>query len=144
MNAKTPSKDLILEQMDLLWNEGETAGIYDLFADEFIRSDPRLGIIEGPHGMTDYVQDLRGQYPDLQITFLDHLFAGDKLVLHWRYQGTDIGDRPDRQSRPTGKRVDFSGVDILRFEEGKIVEDLAYYNLLAVLQQLGLIPALSL
>ena len=140
MTEKSISPDLLLEQIDLLWNEGETADIYELFAEDFVRDDPRLGIIEGPDGMLDYVHDMRGQYPDLKITFLDHLFAGDKLVVHWRYQGTDVGDRPDRQSTPTGKRVDFHGVDILRLEEGKIVEDLAYYNLMAVLQQLGVIP----
>jgi predicted ester cyclase len=43
---------------------------------------------------------------------------------------------------PTGKRVAIRGIDILRIAGGKIVEIWANFDLLGMLQQLGVVPAL--
>ncbi len=41
---------------------------------------------------------------------------------------------------PTGKEVTFTGIDVLRIAEGKVVERWAEGNDLEVMQQLGAIP----
>ena len=42
---------------------------------------------------------------------------------------------------PTGKQATVSGIDILGFEQGKIVEHWGNRDELGMLQQLGVIPA---
>ena len=40
----------------------------------------------------------------------------------------------------SGKRMEMRGIQIDRFEEGKLVEERAEFDLLGALQQLGAIP----
>jgi predicted ester cyclase len=42
---------------------------------------------------------------------------------------------------PTGKRISVTGIDIFRFEGGKIVEHWNQSDMLGLLQQLGAIPS---
>jgi predicted ester cyclase len=61
------------------------------------------------------------------------------IVFHGTNQGTHEGDFLG--IAPTGKRVSFSGIVILRVVDGKIVERWAQLDNLSLLQQLGAIPA---
>jgi hypothetical protein len=44
---------------------------------------------------------------------------------------------------PTGKQIQFSGCSIYRFKDDLIVEQWEYGDMLSMLQQLGVIPALG-
>ena len=89
--------------------------------------------------MAEYVRDLRVQYPDLLVTFEEIVFDGEKMVSHWRFKGTDMGMHAASQGPPTGKKVDFKGVDVVHFKDGKIVDDYIYFDQLEILQQLGIV-----
>jgi predicted ester cyclase len=43
---------------------------------------------------------------------------------------------------PTGKKIDLSGIEIFRIENGKIAEIWGQADLLGLMQQLGVIPQL--
>ena len=62
--------------------------------------------------------------------------AQDRIVYVWRIDATHTGDL--RGMPPTGQTVSFSGVAIDRLEGGQIVEEWVYFNLLDLLQQLGM------
>jgi ketosteroid isomerase-like protein len=48
---------------------------------------------------------------------------------------------PDgRELPPTGKRVEIKGMELVRVRDGKIVLNTLYYDNLASLTQLGLVP----
>jgi predicted ester cyclase len=42
---------------------------------------------------------------------------------------------------PTGKEIEFGGVNIFRFEDGKIVEDWVYRETAGMMRQPGACPA---
>jgi predicted ester cyclase len=44
---------------------------------------------------------------------------------------------------PTGKRIQFSGCSIYHFEDDRIVEQWEYGDMLDMMQQPGIIPALG-
>ena len=44
---------------------------------------------------------------------------------------------------PTNKRATVTGVDIDRYQGGKVVEAWASYDMLGLLQQLGVVPSLA-
>jgi predicted ester cyclase len=44
---------------------------------------------------------------------------------------------------PTNKHATVTGVDIARFQNGKVVEAWASYDMFGLLQQLGVVPALA-
>jgi predicted ester cyclase len=41
---------------------------------------------------------------------------------------------------PTGKRVQVSSIDIIRFEDGKAAEHWGETDVMAMMQQLGVVP----
>ena len=83
-------------------------------------------------------RQLFAAFPDLHVTIQDQLAEGDKVVTHKLFQGTHQG--PFMGVAPTGKPIEFAVIDILRLDNGKVVEHWAIQDRLALLQQLGLVP----
>ena len=64
------------------------------------------------------------------------------MASRWTIAGTHRGTF---QGVPaTGRLVTFSGIDFSRVVEGKVAEHWAQFDLLAVLQQIGAVPAAAL
>lgn len=123
-----------------LWNEGDMTVLQERFAPDFERHDRFHGDVIGRDGMAEHVHILRTQYPDLKITVHDLVYDGQTFVSHWRFQGTDLGDPGQRPVPPTKKPVDFNGVSIYHFDGDHLVDEQVYYDLLIVMQQLGVVP----
>ena len=77
-------------------------------------------------------------FPDLHVTIQSQIAEGDKVVTHKIFHGTHQGEFAG--AAPTGKRIEFPVIDILRVAEGKIVEHWAVQDRTVMLQQLGLMP----
>jgi steroid delta-isomerase-like uncharacterized protein len=78
-------------------------------------------------------------FPNIQHTIEDTIAEGDKVVYRTTLKGTHTGEFMGIP--PTGKSVIINDFTLLRIAEGKIVEWWYDCNLLAVMQQLGLMPA---
>ncbi|MEJ2206272.1 MAG: ester cyclase, partial [Gemmatimonadota bacterium] len=82
------------------------------------------------------VQDFRTQFPDASVTIRDVIEAGDRATIAWTFTGTNTGpgDFP-----PTGRSVEVSGVSVERWEGGKLVEELVFFDTLSFMCQLGVV-----
>jgi predicted ester cyclase len=78
-------------------------------------------------------------FPDVQVTIEDMIAEGDKVVGRVTYRGTHKGEFSGIPL--TGKTVTFGGIDIVRFADGKAVENWFSGDTLGLMQQLGAIPA---
>jgi steroid delta-isomerase-like uncharacterized protein len=79
--------------------------------------------------------------PDLHATIDDLVAEGNKVVVRYTVEGTQQGALPGVP--PTGKRFRISGISIYRLAEGKITEQREQMDMLGLMQQLGVIPALG-
>ena len=77
-------------------------------------------------------------FPDLHVTIQDQVAEGDKVVTHKLFQGTHQGTFMG--VAPTGRPIAFAVIDILRLDNGKVVEHWAIQDRLALMQQLGMLP----
>jgi predicted ester cyclase len=77
-------------------------------------------------------------FPDLHVTIQDQVAEGDKVVTHKLFQGTHHGTFMGLA--PTGRQIAFAVIDILRLDNGKVVEHWAIQDRLALMQQLGILP----
>jgi len=82
---------------------------------------------------------LRSAFPDFKATINDLIAEGDKVVIHMTWNGTQQGEFMGIP--PTGKRISVGIFDILRIAEGQIVEHWGLMDRMAMMQQLGVIPA---
>jgi len=77
-------------------------------------------------------------FPDVTITLDEVLLAEDeKVVVRWTARGAHQGET-EEFGRPTGRRFEFEGITIHRFEGEKIAEHWERYDNISFAQQLGL------
>jgi steroid delta-isomerase-like uncharacterized protein len=124
--------DRVLE----MWNEANLDIAEEVYAPEIVRHD--CGVPEdivGLENINNYLKNFFNAFPDLHIAVDEMIIAGNKMVQRWTFTGTNTGSMGDMP--PTGKNVQFSGVSIVHFVNGKAVEIWDFYNALDMMQQLG-------
>lgn len=121
-----------------LWDKGELAVADEIIAPDFVDHDPVSGQSPGLAGYKEMVGAFRAAFPDLRVRNEEVIVAGDNVVARWTARGTHTGALMN--TPPTGKQVTMKGIDILRNEDGKIVERWGEFDALGMLQQLGVIP----
>jgi predicted ester cyclase len=85
--------------------------------------------------MKEITEQFRAAFPDLRFTVELVVGEGDFVVGRWSAGGTHTGSWGGVE--PTGKATTFSGVNIFRFQDGKVAELWNYRDDLGLLQQLG-------
>ena len=81
----------------------------------------------------------RGAFPDIHFHLEHEIAEGDLVTTRFTGHGTHQGELMGIPA--TGKEVTFSGIVILRFSNGKIVERWEEFDMMGMMMQLGAIPA---
>lgn len=81
----------------------------------------------------------RQAVPDLQMVVNEMVAERDLVVVFWTASGTNT--QPGMGLPATGKKIKTSGMTLFRFKAGKITEEWSVWDMLSVMQQVGLIPA---
>ena len=92
-------------------------------------------------GLGGYLQILgmmRSAFPDIQWTIKETIAEGDKIVCRFETRGTHNG--PFMGVAPTGKSICMTALNIYRFENGQIVEELGQPDIFGLMVQIGAIP----
>ena len=130
------NRSLVRRFYDQVWNRGNVDVANEVFAPDYVRHDlRRTQALPGGAGQAKIAADFRGAFPDLRMA-VDLVLAEDDLVAaRWTTEGTNTGAWGGRP--PTGKHATFSGVNIFRFRDGKVVELWNHRDDLGLAQQLG-------
>jgi steroid delta-isomerase-like uncharacterized protein len=125
--------------------EGINSGNFDVFDEvvdpDVVDHDPAPEQGSGPEGYKQLFGTLRNAFPDMEVT-PEHMTATDEdVALAYTITGTHEGEFLGVV--PTGRRITARGVQIARFEDGKMVERWGSSDQLAILQQLGAEPQME-
>jgi steroid delta-isomerase-like uncharacterized protein len=124
---------------DLL-NAGDVDGFGDLLADDFVEHEELPGLAPTKEGVKDLFKMYLAAFPDLRMEAADVFASGDKVVARVRATGTHQGEFMDMQA--TGKSIDVQLIDIIRFgDDGLAREHWGVFDMLTMMQQLGVVPA---
>jgi steroid delta-isomerase-like uncharacterized protein len=80
---------------------------------------------------------LRTTFPDISLTITDLVAEGEKVVVRWLMQGTDLGGYDGHP--PTGRPIHLTGITIMRLEDYVIVEEWNEVDVAGMLRQLGFV-----
>jgi predicted ester cyclase len=108
---------------------------------DFVCYDPNseAGEVRGADTLKQEIEYFRNAVPDLSYTVEDQVAEGDKVVSRYTATGTHRGEFFG--VAPTGDRIEMSGIQIDRFDEGgKMVEEWPEYDLLGAMKQMGAVP----
>jgi steroid delta-isomerase-like uncharacterized protein len=95
-------------------------------------------------GLDGYLQVLgmmRGAFPDIHWTLQETVCEGDKIVTRFETRGTHQG--PFMGFPASGKAICMTAVNIYRFLDDKIVEELGQPDLFGLMVQIGAVPGPS-
>ena len=131
----------VLEEM---WGQGKLELADQLYAPEYVdhaSRGPEQGTVRGPEGIRDAVTLFRNAFPDLTYK-VEELMAERDLVMarfsaEGTLRGTFLGVEPD------GRKISYTGTDINRIANGRIIESWVNYDALGLLEQLGLVPPIE-
>lgn len=136
------NKALVRQLVEEGINQGNIRLVDELLAPDFIEHEELPpGIPPGREAPKVLFTMLRSAFPDFKAT-IEHLIAeGDTIVLHMTWTGTQQGEFMGIP--PTGKSISISVIDIIRIVEGQGAEHWGVMDSMAMMQQLGVVPAPS-
>ena len=121
------------------WVGGDPAAFDEVLAPDYVFHDPAdPQMPPGPAGAKAMAAGFRAAFQDMRPVEEDYVAGGDKVVYRWRVRATHRGDFAGVP--PTGREVEFSGIEIVRLAGGRIVEHWDEIDALGLLRQLGALP----
>lgn len=139
-NPCADNKQLVHRFMDECWNMGKFESMREMVADDCRIHDPVFpSLNSGAESLKQHIITCRNGFPDLNITIEDTIGERDEVVIHWTARGTHKAKFLGLE--PTNRSATVTGTSINRIEDCKIVEQWSDWNLLSLLEQLGLAVA---
>jgi predicted ester cyclase len=94
------------------------------------------GASTGIQSQKDAIAFYYRAFPDWKFTVLSTVAEGDFVMAHFNVKATNTGAMGTVPA--TNKPVDVNGVDVYKFENGKVVEHWGYFEEGKMMMQLGL------
>lgn len=88
----------------------------------------------GPQALKEMARSMRTAFPDLEFVIEDTIVDGDKVLVRWVAHGTHTAAFDGVEA--TGRAVEWTGMDLIRFEDGRIVELWGNNDALGLFEQL--------
>jgi predicted ester cyclase len=127
-------KAIVRRFFDEVWNQQKLEVIADIFASTIILNGHPIDRTV----LAQIIASRRAAFPDIQVTVEDQLADGDQVATRRTWRGTQQGTY--RGIAPTGKHVTWMQIGMVRFVEGRIVEDWVIADEVSLLEQLGALP----
>ena len=127
--------EAVRQVIEQAFNQGNYAVLRTHFRPDF--AEHQFGLHATIEGMQEDIQNLRRDFPDLHLTIEDMAADGDKVWVRSTARGTN---RVGFMGPPNDKPFEMAVFDLLRFQDGQIVEHWGTPDRFALLFQLGLLP----
>jgi steroid delta-isomerase-like uncharacterized protein len=118
------------------WNQGKTNVVSEIVADNVRLHDPVFPhLTSGARNLRTHIETCRAAFPDIKFTVDDTICERNEVVNHWTAHGTHKGTFLGMP--PTNRKAMITGTSIYRLENGKIAEQWVHWNLMSMMEQLG-------
>jgi predicted ester cyclase len=129
------NKKLIRDYISHVVNTGNVERITEYISPEYIEVYRNKKHPVGIEGAIEHIVGVRKTYPDLEVAVERQIAEGEWVVTQITARGTHKGEWLG--INPTGKKVEYTGVNIDRVLDGLIVEHGGAANLLETLLEIG-------
>jgi steroid delta-isomerase-like uncharacterized protein len=133
------NKEIVHRYMDDCWNLGKLDELRELVTENCAHHDSVFPSLQpGVENLRRHIAMCRNGFPDCKFTIDDTIAERNEVVIHWTVTGTHKGQF--LSMLPTNRKVTVTGTSIFRIEGGKIAEQWADWNLMTMMEQLGVMP----
>ena len=136
MSAKQ-SKALVFRYFDEIINKGDVDVVDEIISPSFVYP----GAEPGREGFKELVVEFREAFPDAHAAIDEMICEKDRVVVKSTMRATHKGRLLD--IAPTHNPVEYSGIDIFRVSDQRIIEVVFVRDHYRLMQQLGVVPPLG-
>jgi predicted ester cyclase len=129
------NKQLVRRFIEEIINTGNVDDIESIISPDYVEVHENVRHEVGIKGAIEHVTGVRQTYPDLKLTIELQIAEGEWVATCITARGTHKGSWMG--IKPTGKPVVFTGVNINRVVNGRIVEHGGAANLFGPLLEIG-------
>jgi predicted ester cyclase len=133
--TKEPNKAFVTRFLKEL--DKDLTAVDEFFSPNCLAHLPGSSEPTNREGFKHFVTLLYAAFPDLKHTVEDQIAENDKVVTRLTARGSHRGDF--QGIAPTGKEVTIKDIMITRIKGGKVLELWAQFDVLGLLQQLGVL-----
>ena len=123
--------------LEELFEKGNMDATDELVHPDFVNHEAPPNNQQGPEGLKETVEWLRGLWGPMHFEIEDEIAEGDKVVarvvMHGRHVGEFLGQEP------TGKEFATKQIHVWRLEDGRMIEHWSVRDDLGQALQLGLL-----
>lgn len=127
-------RELIESLRERLLETRDPAVVDEFFAAGFVSHNMPPGLPQGPEGVKRFL-GLFEQVGDLDVTIDELICEDDRVAVATTTSG--VHDTEVFGIAPTGRRLSVTGIDLLRIEDGLIVEHRGLTDTVGLMRQLG-------
>jgi predicted ester cyclase len=135
------NKRLVRQFYEEVVSTGAVDRVEKFVSADCVETDGLTRVESGLKGMMEHVRGVRAVYPDLQITVHQQIAEGEWVATVITARGTHEGEWLGM--KPTGQPLVFSGVNVDRVVDDKIVEHGGATNMLLPFLEAGAIRVVS-
>ncbi len=138
MTTQEKNKQTALDLVETIFNQKQLDRTADFYSQNLVDHNLPAGLPAGIEGKRLQIAAFLKAFPDLHIRYNFQVAENDLVAGYYTMTGTHLGSLGEIPV--TGRKINISGFDCLRFENGKVAEHRTVTDNLDFMKQLGIIP----
>lgn len=130
-----------IDRYNAAWNDHDVEAIVAMHTDDSVFENHTTGDVNiGKDAIRSAITGIFAVFPDLTFEARSQYIREDLVVQEWTARGTHQGamNRSGMTIEPTGRAVEYRGMDIIPIRDGLVARKDVYSDGVTLLRQLGL------
>jgi steroid delta-isomerase-like uncharacterized protein len=130
-----------IDRYNAAWNDHDVEAILEMHTDDSVFENHTTGDLNvGKEAIGDAIRGIFTVFPDLTFETRRQYIRDHLVVQEWTARGTHLGKmtRAGLEVEPTGKKVEYRGMDVIPIADGKVARKDVYSDGVTLLRQLDL------
>jgi steroid delta-isomerase-like uncharacterized protein len=130
-----------IDRYNAAWNDHDLDSIMAMHAPDMVFDNHTAGESAEGGAVRAHIGSIFETWPDIEFTTRRLYLRQGLVVQEWTAAATNVKTmrRGDLVAEPTGKRVEWDGLDVIPFEDGLIKRKDVYSDSVSILRQVGLL-----
>jgi steroid delta-isomerase-like uncharacterized protein len=130
-----------IDRYNAAWNDHDVEAIVSMHTEDSVFENHVTGDLDvGREQIGRAIASIFAVFPDLSFETRRAYVRDDLVVQEWTARGTHEGTmtRAGIEVPPTGRKVDYKGMDVIPIRDGLVARKDVYSDSITLLRQLGL------
>ena len=131
----------VIDSYNDAWNRHDVDAIVALHAPDMVFENHTAGERAEGEQVREHIAAIFEGWPDIEFTTRRLYVRDDLVVQEWTAGATHNRElrRSDLVAAPSGKRIEWEGMDVIPFEDGLVKRKDVYSDSISILRQVGLL-----